>query len=80
MKKLLKCLLSITAVAGVVLGALYVLKTYFGCEEEEDFQEEDFDDVFADEVDDREYVTLDIDEEEAAEESAEGDAEATAEA
>lgn len=65
MKKVLKCLVSIAAVAGVVLGALYVLKTYFGCEEEEDFEEEDFDDVFADEVDDREYVTLDIDEEEA---------------
>ena len=64
MKKCLKFLMGVAATAGVVLGALYVLKKYFGCEESEDFDEEEFDDVFADEVDDREYVTLDIDEEE----------------
>lgn len=64
MKKCFKFLMGVAATAGVVLGALYVLKKYFGCEESEDFDEEDFEDVFADEVDDREYVTLDIDEEE----------------
>lgn len=65
MKKFIKFVLAVAAAAGVVLGALYVLKKYFGFGEEEAFSEEDdFDDVFADEVDDREYVTLDIDEEE----------------
>lgn len=64
MKKCLKFLMGVAATAGVVLGALYFVKKYFGCEGAEDFDEEEFDDVFADEVDDREYVTLDIDEEE----------------
>ena len=67
MKKFCKFLMGVVATAGVVLGALYVLKKYFGCEESEDFEEEEFDDVFADEVDDREYVTLDIDEEDSQE-------------
>lgn len=64
MKKCFKFLMGVVATAGVVLGALYFMKKYFGCEDSEDFDEEEFDDVFADEVDDREYVTLDIDEEE----------------
>lgn len=61
MKKFLKFLTWLAATAAVVLGVLYVIKKYFGCEEEEDMEKEDYDDVFADEVDDREYVTLDID-------------------
>ena len=64
MKKCFKFLMGVVATAGVVLGALYFLKKYFGCEYSEDYDEEEFDDVFADEVADREYVTLDIDEEE----------------
>ncbi len=65
MKKFIKFVLAVAAAAGVVLGALYVLKKYFGFGDEEAFaDEDDFDDVFADEVDDREYVTLDIEEEE----------------
>lgn len=62
MSKFLKFLLGVVATAGVVLGALFVLKKYFCREDAEDFQGDEFDDVFADEVDDREYVTLDIDE------------------
>lgn len=52
---------------------------YFNKDESEDFDEEEFEDVFADEVDDREYVTLDIDGNEMegneSEEDAEDDAE-----
>ena len=67
MKKFIKFVLAVAAAAGVVVAALYVMKKYFGFWEDEDFlEDDDFDDVFADEVDDREYVTLDIDEEEKA--------------
>lgn len=62
MSKLLKFILSVAAAAGIVLGAIYVLREYFGFgQETSDDSEEDFDEVFADEMDDREYVTLDID-------------------
>ncbi|MCH5267628.1 MAG: hypothetical protein J1E62_04710 [Lachnospiraceae bacterium] len=64
MKKLIKFIMGVVATAGVVIGALYVWKKYFGGSDSEDFEEDEFDDVFADEVDDREYVTLDIDDEE----------------
>ncbi|MDO4166233.1 MAG: hypothetical protein Q4D32_02385 [Eubacteriales bacterium] len=65
MKKLLKFIVAVAAAAGVVLGALYVLREYFGLgEDSEEKEESDFDEVFADEMDDREYVTLDIDGEE----------------
>lgn len=65
MKKFIKFVFAVAAAAGVVIAALYVMKKYFGFWEDEDFPEDDdFEDVFADEVDDREYVTLDIDEEE----------------
>ena len=57
----------------------YVIEKYFNKDESEDFDEEEFEDVFADEVDDREYVTLDIDGNEMegneSEEDAEDDAE-----
>lgn len=56
-----------------------MIEKYFNKDESEDFDEEEFEDVFADEVDDREYVTLDIDgnemEENESEEDAEDDAE-----
>lgn len=62
MKKFIKFVLAVAAAAAVVLAALYAMKKYFGFGKEEDFSEDDdFEDVFADEVDDREYVTLDID-------------------
>lgn len=67
MKKFIKFVLAVAAAAGIVIAALYAMKKYFGFGEEEDFlEDEDFEDVFADEVDDREYVTLDIEDEEPA--------------
>lgn len=65
MKKLLKFIVAIAAAAGIVLGVLYVLRDRLGFDSDgDDAEETDFDEVFADEVDDREYVTLDIDQEE----------------
>lgn len=63
MKKLIKFLVSVAAIAGMVYGALYIAKKYFAEDDEEDFDMDDFEDVFADEADDREYVTLDLEEE-----------------
>ena len=63
MKKFIKFVMAVAAAAGIVLGALYILREYFGYNEEEDFDEDDFDEVFDDEMDDREYVTIDIEEE-----------------
>lgn len=65
MKKLLKFIVAIAAAAGIVLGVLYVLRDRLGFDSDgDDAEDTDFDEVFADEVDDREYVTLDIDQEE----------------
>lgn len=65
MKKLLKFIVAIAAAAGIVLGILYVLRDRLGFDTDaDDAEDTDFDEVFADEVDDREYVTLDIDQEE----------------
>lgn len=65
MKKLLKFIVAIAAAAGIVLGVLYVLRDRLGFNTDaDDAEDTDFDEVFADEVDDREYVTLDIDQEE----------------
>ncbi|MDE6851359.1 MAG: hypothetical protein K2J67_02575 [Lachnospiraceae bacterium] len=65
MKKLLKFIIAIAAAAGIVLGVLYMLRDRLGFDMDgEDAEDTDFDEVFADEVDDREYVTLDIDPEE----------------
>lgn len=64
MKKLLKFIVAIAAAAGIVLGVLYVLRDRLGFDSDgDDAEDTDFDEVFADEVDDREYVTLDIDQE-----------------
>ncbi len=61
MKKIFKGLVVIGAIVGGAAGAVYLLsrknKDDFG-----DFDDEDFEDIFAeDEEDDRDYVTLDID-------------------
>ena len=67
------------AIGAAIAGTFYVIEKYFNKDESEDFDEEEFEDVFADEVDDREYVTLDIDGNEMegneSEEDAEDDAE-----
>lgn len=72
MKKLLKFIVAIAAAAGIVLAVLYMLRDRLGFDmDEDDAEDTDFDEVFADEMDDREYVTLDIDPEAEAETEAE---------
>ena len=62
MKKFLKFIVAIAAAAGIVIGVLYMLRDRLGFGMDgDDAEDTDFDEVFADEVDDREYVTLDID-------------------
>lgn len=68
MKKFLKFIVAIAAAAGIVLGVLYMLRDRLGFDMDgDDAEDTDFDEVFADEMDDREYVTLDIDPEAEAE-------------
>lgn len=62
MKKFLKFILAVASVVLIVLGAIYAAKKFFGFGEEEDDFEDDFDDLFSDEDDDREYVTVELDE------------------
>lgn len=72
MKKFLKFIVAIAAAAGIVLGVLYMFRDRLGFDMDgDDAEDADFDEVFADEVDDREYVTLDIDPEAETEEEAE---------
>lgn len=72
MKKFLKFIVAIAAAAGIVLGVLYMLRDRLGFDMDgDDAEDTDFDEVFADEMDDREYVTLDIDPEAEAETEAE---------
>lgn len=79
MKKMMKFLVGRSYRQQQIAGTFYVIEKYFNKDESEDFDEEEFEDVFADEVDDREYVTLDIDGNEMegneSEEDAEDDAE-----
>ena len=60
MKKMMKFLIGAAATGAAIAGTFYVIEKYFNKDESEDFDEEEFEDVFADEVDDREYVTLDL--------------------
>lgn len=68
MKKFLKFVVGVAAVAGSVAGVLYFWDKRKTELEEDDF-DDDFDDIFEDENDDsdRDYVTLDIGEEEGTE-------------
>lgn len=60
MKKLLKGLAVLGAIAGGVAGVMYLLNKDKLDEGYDDFDDEAFDDVFDDEEDDRDYVTLDF--------------------
>ena len=65
MHPFLQCVVGVAAVAGSVAGVLYFWDKRKTELEEDDF-DDDFDDIFEDENDDsdRDYVTLDIGEEE----------------
>jgi hypothetical protein len=64
MKKLLKFVLGVGAVAGTVAGVFYFLDKKKK-DEFEDFDDDDFEDVFQDDdEEDRDYVTLDFEGEE----------------
>lgn len=68
MKKFLKGVMGIASVAVVTAGIYYCAKKWF--EEKDEELEEDFDDFDLDEDDDsREYVTLDIEDDEIEEDS-----------
>lgn len=72
MKKLLKFILGVGAVAGTVAGIFYFLDKKKK-DDFEDFDDDDFDDVFQDdeEEEDRDYVTLDFEGGQAEESAAE---------
>lgn len=72
MKKLLKFLLGVAAIVGSIAGVLYILDKRKEDDDMDEFDDDEFDDIFAEKTDDRDYVTLDIDEED------NQDAEATA--
>ena len=69
MKKLLKFLLGLTAVAAAVGGILYFLKNILMKDYLDDYDDDDFDNDLYDEEDedDRDYVTLNPDQEESEE-------------
>ena len=68
MKKFVKFLLGLTAVAAAVGGILYFLKNVLMKDYLDDYDEDDFDNDLYDEEDDRDYVTLNSDEDSADEE------------
>lgn len=64
MKKFVKFLLSLTAVAAAVGGILYFLKNVLMKDYLDDYDDDDFDnDLYDEDDDDRDYVTLSPDEE-----------------
>ncbi len=73
MKKFLKFLLGLTAVAAAVGGILYFLKNVLMKDYLDDYDDDDFDNDLYDEDDDRDYVTLSPEEKEGAPDEAEND-------
>ena len=64
MKKFVKFLLCLTAVAAAVGGILYFLKNVLMKDYLDDYDDDDFDnDLYDEDDDDRDYVTLSPDEE-----------------
>ena len=64
MKKFVKFLLGLTAVAAAVGGILYFLKNVLMKDYLDDYDDDDFDnDLYDEDDDDRDYVTLSHDEE-----------------
>lgn len=67
MKKFIKFLLGLTAVAAAVGGILYFLKNVLMKDYLDDYDDDDFDNDLYEEDDDRDYVTLTQDSEDEAE-------------
>ncbi|MCI5731352.1 MAG: hypothetical protein MR304_07400 [Eubacterium sp.] len=67
MKKFIKFLLGLTAVAAAVGGILYFLKNVLMKDYLDDYDDDDFDNDLYEEDDDRDYVTLTPDSEDEAE-------------
>ncbi len=64
MKKLIKFLLGLTAVAAAVAGILYFLKNVLMKDYLDDYDDDDFDnDLYEEDDDERDYVTLSSDSE-----------------
>ena len=69
MKKLLKFLLGLAAVAAAIAGVLYFVKNILMKDYLDDYDDDDFDnDLYDEDDDDRDYVTLTPDKEAKAEE------------
>lgn len=71
MKKLLKVILGLATAAAAVAGVVYFLKKVVMKDYLNDYDEDDFDNDLYDEEDDRDYVTLNSDEDSADEEEEE---------
>jgi hypothetical protein len=63
MKKFMKLVVAVGAVVGGAAGVLYFLDKKKSDEMYDDFDDDAFDDVFDDEDDERDYVTLDMEDE-----------------
>lgn len=78
MKKFLKFVAAIASATVVVLGVLYVVKNFILKDDEFDFSDfdDDFDDDFDEalDLDDREYVTLNTEDEDSIDVALDGDA------
>lgn len=69
MKKLLKFLLGLAAIAAAIAGVLYFVKNILMKDYLDDYDDDDFDnDLYDEDDDDRDYVTLTPDKEAKAEE------------
>lgn len=62
MKKLFKFVLGVAAIAGSIAGVIYLLDKRKEDDDIDEFDDDEFDDIFAEKTEDRDYVTLDIDE------------------
>ena len=64
MKKFLKVILGAGAIIGGIAGVLYFIDKKKEDDDFEEFNDEEFDDIFEDETEERDYVTLDLEKEE----------------
>ncbi len=64
MKKFLKVILGAGAIIGGIAGVLYFIDKKKEDDDFEEFNDEEFDDIFEDEAEERDYVTLDLEKEE----------------